>query len=29
MYRAMGVPVVMGGIHATFCRDEALEQLQY
>ena len=24
MYRAMGVPVVMGGIHATFCRDEAL-----
>ncbi len=25
MYRAMGVPVVMGGIHATFCRDEALE----
>lgn len=25
MYRAMGVPVVMGGIHATFCCDEALE----
>jgi len=25
MYRAMGVPVVMGGIHATFCRDEATE----
>lgn len=25
MYRATGVPVVMGGIHATFCRDEALE----
>ncbi len=25
MYRAMGVPVAMGGIHATFCRDEALE----
>jgi radical SAM superfamily enzyme YgiQ (UPF0313 family) len=25
MYRAMGVPVVIGGIHATFCRDEALE----
>jgi radical SAM superfamily enzyme YgiQ (UPF0313 family) len=25
MYRAMGVPVVMGGIHATFCQDEALE----
>jgi radical SAM superfamily enzyme YgiQ (UPF0313 family) len=25
IYRAMGVPVVMGGIHATFCRDEALE----
>ena len=25
MYRAMGVPVVMGGIHATFCRDEALQ----
>ena len=25
MYRAMGVPVVMGGIHATFCREEALE----
>jgi radical SAM superfamily enzyme YgiQ (UPF0313 family) len=25
MYRAMGVPVVMGGIHATFCRAEALE----
>jgi radical SAM superfamily enzyme YgiQ (UPF0313 family) len=25
LYRAMGVPVVMGGIHATFCRDEALE----
>jgi radical SAM superfamily enzyme YgiQ (UPF0313 family) len=23
-FRAMGVPVVMGGIHATFCRDEAL-----
>ncbi|MGB9457296.1 MAG: radical SAM protein [Bryobacteraceae bacterium] len=22
-FRAMGVPVVMGGIHATFCRDEA------
>lgn len=21
----MGAPVVMGGIHATFCRDEALE----
>jgi radical SAM superfamily enzyme YgiQ (UPF0313 family) len=25
MYRAMGAPVVMGGIHATFRRDEALE----
>ncbi|MCE5311384.1 MAG: B12-binding domain-containing radical SAM protein [Acidobacteriales bacterium] len=25
MYRAAGVPVVMGGIHATFCRNEALE----
>jgi len=25
MYRAAGVRVVMGGIHATFCRDEALE----
>ncbi len=25
MYRATGVPVVMGGIHATFCREEALE----
>ncbi|MBZ5524358.1 MAG: B12-binding domain-containing radical SAM protein [Acidobacteriia bacterium] len=25
LYRAMGVPVVMGGIHATFCRDEALD----
>ena len=25
IYRAMGVPVVMGGIHATFCRDEALQ----
>lgn len=25
MYRAMGVPVVMGGIHATFCRDETME----
>lgn len=25
VYRAMGVPVVMGGIHATFCRDEALQ----
>jgi radical SAM superfamily enzyme YgiQ (UPF0313 family) len=25
MYRAMGVPVAIGGIHATFCRDEALE----
>jgi radical SAM superfamily enzyme YgiQ (UPF0313 family) len=25
MYRSAGVPVVMGGIHATFCRDEALE----
>ena len=25
IYRAAGVPVVMGGIHATFCRDEALE----
>ena len=25
MYRATGVPVVMGGIHATFCRDEALD----
>ncbi len=25
MYRAMGVPVVMGGIHATFCSAEALE----
>jgi radical SAM superfamily enzyme YgiQ (UPF0313 family) len=24
-YRAMGVPVVIGGIHATFWRDEALE----
>ena len=24
-FRAMGVPVVMGGIHATFCRDEALQ----
>jgi radical SAM superfamily enzyme YgiQ (UPF0313 family) len=27
LYRAMGVPVVMGGIHATFCRDEALEHV--
>ncbi|HVU45037.1 MAG TPA: radical SAM protein [Terracidiphilus sp.] len=26
-YRAMRVPVVMGGIHATFCRDEALEHV--
>ena len=25
LYRATGVPVVMGGIHATFCREEALE----
>jgi radical SAM superfamily enzyme YgiQ (UPF0313 family) len=25
IYRAMGTPVVVGGIHATFCRDEALE----
>jgi len=25
MYRAMGVPVVMGGIHTTFCREEALQ----
>jgi radical SAM superfamily enzyme YgiQ (UPF0313 family) len=25
MYRAMGVPVVMGGIHATFCCEEALQ----
>jgi len=25
MYRATGVPVVIGGIHATFCQDEALE----
>ena len=25
MYRATGVPVVIGGIHATFCREEALE----
>jgi radical SAM superfamily enzyme YgiQ (UPF0313 family) len=25
IYRVAGVPVVMGGIHATFCRDEALE----
>jgi hypothetical protein len=25
MDRAMGVPVVIGGIHATFCREEALE----
>jgi len=25
LYRAMGVPVVMGGIHATFCCHEALE----
>jgi radical SAM superfamily enzyme YgiQ (UPF0313 family) len=25
VYRAMGVPVVIGGIHATFCRDEAME----
>lgn len=25
IYRAMGTPVVIGGIHATFCRDEALE----
>ena len=24
-YRRRGVPVVMGGIHATFCPDEALE----
>jgi radical SAM superfamily enzyme YgiQ (UPF0313 family) len=24
MYRALGVPVVMGGIHATLCSDEAL-----
>ena len=27
MYHEMGVPVVMGGIHATFCRDEALEHV--
>lgn len=25
MYRATGVPVVIGGIHATFCREEGLE----
>ncbi|MGE5489138.1 MAG: B12-binding domain-containing radical SAM protein [bacterium] len=25
IYRSMGVPVVMGGIHATFCHAEALE----
>src|SRR5579872_770313 len=25
-FRAMGVPVVMGGIHATFCCDEALDR---
>jgi radical SAM superfamily enzyme YgiQ (UPF0313 family) len=24
-FRAMGAPVVMGGIHATFCSDEALQ----
>ena len=24
-FRALGVPVVMGGIHATMCREEALE----
>jgi radical SAM superfamily enzyme YgiQ (UPF0313 family) len=28
MYRAMGVPVVIGGIHATFCRDEALDHAE-
>src|ERR1035441_7071406 len=27
LYRATGVPVVMGGIHATFCRHEALEHV--
>jgi radical SAM superfamily enzyme YgiQ (UPF0313 family) len=27
IFRAMGVPVVMGGIHATFCRHEALEHV--
>jgi radical SAM superfamily enzyme YgiQ (UPF0313 family) len=25
MYRAMGVPVVIGGIHAAFCREAALQ----
>lgn len=25
LHRAIGVPVVMGGIHATLCRDEALD----
>jgi hypothetical protein len=24
-YRGLGVPVVLGGIHATFCREEALQ----
>lgn len=27
LYRATGVPVVMGGIHATFCLTEALEHV--
>ncbi len=26
-YRALGVPVIMGGIHATMCTDEALEHV--
>jgi radical SAM superfamily enzyme YgiQ (UPF0313 family) len=27
MFRARGVPVVMGGIHATMCRDEAVQRV--
>jgi len=27
LFRALGVPVVMGGIHATMCRDEAAERV--
>jgi radical SAM superfamily enzyme YgiQ (UPF0313 family) len=26
-FRRLGVPVVMGGIHATFCRDEVMERV--
>ncbi len=27
LFRSLGVPVVMGGIHATMCRDEAAERV--